>query len=407
MSLTILCVTRADDYALPFLADLTSVARKIGAEMVTCVDGPSRFDYGQTYRVKSKGFIESVLDECISRCKTDYILRIDDDEKCSPALVRWLQEKRYESAPHWKFPRAHLWPDTNSFISAPPLWPDHQTRLSLREQSGRRTTVHAGSPFGGGTLCNAPIEHHKFLVKSYDQRKTIAARYDQIQPGAGSGSMLAFNLPEVAFLGKVPTEPYVDLDHLECALEVANELGMHQHPEEIRQFAQWLLTRRLGNVLEIGTLKGGTTALWHELCTGTVVSVDLPNGKFGGADHGYTDQRAAERNAALEDRFPRLRTIAADSHNASTLAMVADTAGHFDLLFIDGDHSYEGVKQDFEMYAPLVRPGGVIAFHDILDTTFHHNAGCYVDRLWRELPPHKAEIVSGNGQWGGIGVTFR
>jgi len=37
-----------------------------------------------------------------------------------------------------------------------------------------------------------------------------------------------------------------------------------------------------------------------------------------------------------------------------------------DFLFIDGDHTYEGVKRDFEMYSPLVRNGGIIAFHDIV-----------------------------------------
>jgi predicted O-methyltransferase YrrM len=37
-----------------------------------------------------------------------------------------------------------------------------------------------------------------------------------------------------------------------------------------------------------------------------------------------------------------------------------------DFLFIDADHSYEGVKKDFEMYSPLVRKGGIIAFHDII-----------------------------------------
>jgi len=31
-----------------------------------------------------------------------------------------------------------------------------------------------------------------------------------------------------------------------------------------------------------------------------------------------------------------------------------------DFLFIDGDHSYEGVKKDFEMYSSLVRKGGVV-----------------------------------------------
>jgi predicted O-methyltransferase YrrM len=37
-----------------------------------------------------------------------------------------------------------------------------------------------------------------------------------------------------------------------------------------------------------------------------------------------------------------------------------------DLLFIDGDHRYSRVKKDFEMYAPLVRTGGVVLLHDIL-----------------------------------------
>jgi predicted O-methyltransferase YrrM len=35
-----------------------------------------------------------------------------------------------------------------------------------------------------------------------------------------------------------------------------------------------------------------------------------------------------------------------------------------DLLFIDGDHSYEGVKNDWNLFHPFVRPGGVVLFHD-------------------------------------------
>ena len=37
-----------------------------------------------------------------------------------------------------------------------------------------------------------------------------------------------------------------------------------------------------------------------------------------------------------------------------------------DLLFIDGDHTYEGVKGDFELYFPLVNSGGYIVFDDYL-----------------------------------------
>lgn len=39
-----------------------------------------------------------------------------------------------------------------------------------------------------------------------------------------------------------------------------------------------------------------------------------------------------------------------------------------DLVFIDGDHSYEGVKSDWLLYEPLVRAGGLVLFHDKMNT---------------------------------------
>ena len=38
-----------------------------------------------------------------------------------------------------------------------------------------------------------------------------------------------------------------------------------------------------------------------------------------------------------------------------------------DLLFIDGDHSYEGVKQDFDLYSTILSPKGIIILHDTDD----------------------------------------
>jgi len=47
------------------------------------------------------------------------------------------------------------------------------------------------------------------------------------------------------------------------------------------------------------------------------------------------------------------------------------------LLFIDGDHSYAGVKGDYELYAPLVE--NIIALHDI---DYYPKS---VNRFWNEL----------------------
>jgi predicted O-methyltransferase YrrM len=76
-----------------------------------------------------------------------------------------------------------------------------------------------------------------------------------------------------------------------------------------------------------------------------------------------------------------------------------------DFLFIDGDHTYGGVRSDFEMYAPLVRKGGIVVFHDIVKHPPHLE--CDVDRFWREIRQRyrHVEIIKDPLQgWAGIGV---
>jgi predicted O-methyltransferase YrrM len=43
-----------------------------------------------------------------------------------------------------------------------------------------------------------------------------------------------------------------------------------------------------------------------------------------------------------------------------------ELGGQFDLIFLDGDHSYKQTRADFELVSSLVAPGGVLAFHDSL-----------------------------------------
>jgi predicted O-methyltransferase YrrM len=86
-----------------------------------------------------------------------------------------------------------------------------------------------------------------------------------------------------------------------------------------------------------------------------------------------------------------------------------------DVLFIDGDHSYEGVRADFEQYAPLVRPGGIVALHDInpdfstrSDLATPSISGD-VPRYWSELKKeHRTEeLIANPDQDGfGIGIVF-
>ncbi len=87
--------------------------------------------------------------------------------------------------------------------------------------------------------------------------------------------------------------------------------------------------------------------------------------------------------------FPNLRILRGDS------PAVGKTFGRpIDLLHIDADHSYEGVKGDFENWSPWVRPGGCVLFHDT-------EAFPGVRRLFDELPGRKKEIKEhyGLGCW--------
>ncbi|MEA2056535.1 MAG: class I SAM-dependent methyltransferase [Patescibacteria group bacterium] len=57
----------------------------------------------------------------------------------------------------------------------------------------------------------------------------------------------------------------------------------------------------------------------------------------------------------------------------------------FEYIYIDGDHSYEGVKADFEAFWPKLTEGGLILFHDIAMKGLHHGKEFGVWKLWQEL----------------------
>jgi len=157
-------------------------------------------------------------------------------------------------------------------------------------------------------------------------------------------------------------------------------------------------------VIEIGTNAGGTLLMWSRVAhpEATIVSVDLRGGQKG--------MRASRLRMPLFRRMglPRQKIylISGDSHQPETLALVRGyLSGHAaDFLFIDGDHSESGVRADYEMYGALVRPGGMIAFHDIVAET----PGCDVIKVWRELAESaNTRSIVGNPPIYGMGIVYR
>ncbi len=190
---------------------------------------------------------------------------------------------------------------------------------------------------------------------------------------------------------------------------VAYRIGIRpiQVREEIIELLRIVSELKPKALIEIGTAAGGTLFLFSRVASpdALIVSIDLPGGKFGG---GYPEWKIPiYRSFAKDDQ--KIVLLRADSHDPKTLEEVRRILGNrkLDFLFIDGDHSYEGVRKDFEMYSPLVREGGIIAFHDIVEHP--PETGCEVSKFWNEIK-HRykyAEIVKDwNQKWAGIGVLY-
>jgi predicted O-methyltransferase YrrM len=161
-------------------------------------------------------------------------------------------------------------------------------------------------------------------------------------------------------------------------------------------------------ICEIGTSAGGTLFALTRVAAddAVVVSVDIA---------------IPVTTRLLRARFGRSRqrvvSIEGNSHEPATKAEVERVLANepLDVLFIDGDHSYEGVSADFELYSGLVRPGGIIGLHDI-NEDFSERYGDQtasisgdVPRFWAELnAKHKTEeLIAEAGQDGyGIGIVY-
>ncbi len=185
-------------------------------------------------------------------------------------------------------------------------------------------------------------------------------------------------------------------------------LDPSQIPGEILQLLRLLSSNPPKTVLEIGTYRGGTFFLFTRVASveALLISLDLPPNRSG---FGYPPWRSRLfRSFARAQQ--KIELVLADSHQPVTVARIEKLLGdrRLDFLFIDGDHSYDGVKADYKMYSSLVSSGGVIAFHDIVPRLPGVSSG--VPRFWQELKKTVpvTEFVTDWKQDGfGIGVVRR
>src|SRR5262245_50050564 len=165
-------------------------------------------------------------------------------------------------------------------------------------------------------------------------------------------------------------------------LRAARRLALVQQPREAMELVSLLAPNRPSCVLEIGTAYGGSLLLWARIASADalIVSVDLPQWELDDP----ADDAVCRRIHGVGSPGQRVRLVRGNSHDSRTHDRTSQLLeGRLvDFLFIDGDHTYAGVAQDFADYVRFVKPGGIVALHDI--HPHPRGWGGDVPRFWRE-----------------------
>jgi predicted O-methyltransferase YrrM len=164
--------------------------------------------------------------------------------------------------------------------------------------------------------------------------------------------------------------------------EGTRALGLHAQLEGQLAIEEthFLLTRAAGarTIVEIGSYRGKSCAALAlgSAPHGRVTAIDPHLSCEGAGTTGYNaeDEAVFHRTMLRMGVADRVTHIVKTSHEAR--AGWPDDQP-IDFLWIDGDHSYEGLRTDLNDWAELVAPGGLLAGHD-----YKHREG--VRRAWHE-----------------------
>jgi predicted O-methyltransferase YrrM len=184
--------------------------------------------------------------------------------------------------------------------------------------------------------------------------------------------------------------------------------GILQITSEILAFLEFVQSREPKIICEIGTAFGGTQFLLSQALPSVTLSIGIDI---------YIQSAHRLHYFSKHAESPVL--ISGSTRSSQTLAKLEQLLDgrKIDLLFIDGDHSYEGVKQDFLQYKHLVAENGLIAFHDIVPDLSARlgiklgvksvNWAGGVPTFWQEIKPqytHWEFVESQDQDAFGIGV---
>ena len=166
-----------------------------------------------------------------------------------------------------------------------------------------------------------------------------------------------------------PPVPRGLAEHLEEMVRLGGEIAGHLTEREIRFLALLgAMPACAGEVLEIGSYKGKSTVILARSAAFAgqrrIVAVDpldLP------AETDPTEVPAGELAGIFRDNI-RAHGVEAnvEFHAMRSEQLARNWDRPLRLLWIDGDHTWQGARADVEAFARHLAPGGIIAFHDVL-----------------------------------------
>jgi len=179
-----------------------------------------------------------------------------------------------------------------------------------------------------------------------------------------------------------------------------------QHPNEIAGLLE--LIRGATSILEIGSRYGEALRMFADVANpnAKLISVELPDSLWGRSDSLPILENLI---AQLQDEGFDAKLFIGSSRDQSIINLVREE-GPFDFVFIDGDHTFEGIREDFMNYASL---GNIVAFHDIAahGASLPTGENLGVPQIWnvvKELYIHTEIIDTPEGlNPMGIGILWR